>query len=1403
MSETLNDIEVEFIFKGAQTVIQSKANYSLKNICQNFKNKQHIQNEDLTFVYSGNILNDALTFTQCANTMDRSRKKMTILVNKNDDNNQNNTNPVIIQSKEIICPKCFENSKIRINNYKIKLSDCKNNHISNNIYVKDFEDTQKIDLSKIICEKCKQNKGQIFQYQFYICTACKANLCPTCKVSHEHKNNIIDYEQKNYLCQIHYDNFNSFCKNCKSNICTLCENNHLNHEKIGFGPILPNIDNLKNKMNELKKLIDNFKLVIQEINKAFNNVEVNLEKYYNIYNNIIEKADLRKRNYELIYNLNMINKDSEIFEDLKYIVDKNNKLSSKFNKILDINEKINKKSNILDLLIDYLENSDNKEFHLKSIITNKKNYTVLFETKEFNSNNCIDIIIDNIKNNKILKNFILIELENKLKLADNVNIFSDNKQINNLKIFFINIINNNTFHVMINNANLNKIIENEYLKNLLKLNINFINSNKQNIAIYNGFFIPKSITFFSNLKSNISNIRFDEYIQDDLNIDYINLDKIEQNLKVEINKNELMKNIFCGKEELYKKLLLDDYFKYFIINLKNYKDKNKDYKPKISMVNFLKFITKIKLGADCNYSFNYSIEEFSKIVLFTQSYKSDINFILEQFIEIDKYCENFEEIMIKILNQNKRLYQKYFMNINFKLIIEIFLKAALYYSLDLISNDKAKFEQYFQVFISIEKEIERLFIKYNLISNEIFNSKTIIKIKESIRQFEKIYEKIVNNLFEESIYFYESNFDLLFDKYQNLIKVLDKNTSFKNDGYYELLANIYIMRYENIENEKFKINLIEQLLENKSLFKYCGHILFYYLKENDTYKKLDKNISIFNCEFKNRFDKFYKIYRSQCMNKVYEVFNSSAENKSKYVLINLLINNDQNKDLINNLKDLQHLKNINRLSNLLLKIYSHKIISTDAKNIIFKNELESIYDKYNMINNNSYEKNIDQFTKEYVDNFFDSWNSIKNKCLQYKCHCLGEPLDLKKNSPFIYFLVSDKYLQGRYLASAYQNMINWQNELINLVVENNKKGRILYKYISQLENSINIQDAKDNEIININENIFNLFDDLIFANLIKNIFILDDKNINLNINNLNYNFDFDFIEEQLGKVILSGVKKFKNNINFMIYLYQNFQGENSFLLRELYLRYPNKDLDNEEQKFLLENMNYKNLSLNELRDIYSSLCLIIHEANKNNYETDCSIYNIIKKFPKYILLNKNLVKLFNDAHEKNIKFFQVDKLFSIYELLEELCWKDMQKFLPIDYKFPLEEEKVKIIIKYFDENKENEGIIDLKTFISALRKFISRYLLYNDQLFCDITNGNKLYLYISACDDLWPANVDGDKLKEILYDCLKDDDIIIGQCYNLWLQLIDNAYGCGEKNEIKAEEKKEDQKNYIDDNLES
>ena len=60
----------------------------------------------------------------------------------------------IEKSKEIICPKCKENILIEIKDYKINMYDCKNKDIIENIKIKEFENTQKIDISKIICNEC-------------------------------------------------------------------------------------------------------------------------------------------------------------------------------------------------------------------------------------------------------------------------------------------------------------------------------------------------------------------------------------------------------------------------------------------------------------------------------------------------------------------------------------------------------------------------------------------------------------------------------------------------------------------------------------------------------------------------------------------------------------------------------------------------------------------------------------------------------------------------------------------------------------------------------------------------------------------------------------------------------------------------------------------------------------------------------------------------------------------------------------------------------------------------------------------------------------------------------------------------------------------------------------------------
>ena len=47
-------------------------------------------------------------------------------------------------SKEIKCPECGENIRMKINNYKINLFDCKNVH-NINLFLRELENNQIID----------------------------------------------------------------------------------------------------------------------------------------------------------------------------------------------------------------------------------------------------------------------------------------------------------------------------------------------------------------------------------------------------------------------------------------------------------------------------------------------------------------------------------------------------------------------------------------------------------------------------------------------------------------------------------------------------------------------------------------------------------------------------------------------------------------------------------------------------------------------------------------------------------------------------------------------------------------------------------------------------------------------------------------------------------------------------------------------------------------------------------------------------------------------------------------------------------------------------------------------------------------------------------------------------------
>lgn len=69
---------------------------------------------------------------------------------------------------------------------------------------------------------------------------------------------------------------------------------------------------------------------------------------------------------------------------------------------------------------------------------------------------------------------------------------------------------------------------------------------------------------------------------------------------------------------------------------------------------------------------------------------------------------------------------------------------------------------------------------------------------------------------------------------------------------------------------------------------------------------------------------------------------------------------------------------------------------------------------------------------------------------------------------------------GMFLASAYQNLIEWHNQIVNIIISKNNMNGILNNYVNLLEEEIDIQDATKEEIINIDDNVYKNLNDLIF-----------------------------------------------------------------------------------------------------------------------------------------------------------------------------------------------------------------------------------------------------------------------------------------------------------------------------------
>ena len=334
--------KVIFTFKGANTVIFCQKEEKMEDIYQKFVREVGEDIDDVYFIYGGNQVNSYLTFNNQANSIDNNRNEMNILAYRAKKTTILTEENSIKISKEIICPNCFDNCKIKFQNYKIALYGCKNRHEINNILFEEFNNTQKINEAKIFCFNCNNNKNNIYNKLFFKCFTCKQNLCPICKSIHNNNHLILDYDKANYICQIHNEIYHSYCNKCKINLCKICKENHNknhnNYEVIDYENINLNKEEINQKLIEFRKKIDIFNKDIKNIVNKLNKIIDNIEIFYKINSDILNNYVMENNNYQILENIINI-KNNIKMKDIDEIINNNN-ISNKFLKLMNIYDKI-------------------------------------------------------------------------------------------------------------------------------------------------------------------------------------------------------------------------------------------------------------------------------------------------------------------------------------------------------------------------------------------------------------------------------------------------------------------------------------------------------------------------------------------------------------------------------------------------------------------------------------------------------------------------------------------------------------------------------------------------------------------------------------------------------------------------------------------------------------------------------------------------------------------------------------------------------------------------------------------------------------------------------------------------------------------------------------------------------
>ena len=372
----MSEIKVNFNFQNQKTELNISKDSSIQNMLSSFTSKINRNIDDFNFLYNGEKLksNDTKTLAEL-NDKDSS---INIFVYEKKETNQKSSAELLPEnislkvSDHIICPRCKFMSEIVINNFKIYITNCNNNHSMPGLFMNDFITTQYLDESRIICFQCKKTRKEIessqeSQQNILLMCSCGMSICQSCFQTHKEKsleNNpnkqhySIPYQDKDYNCFEHNTLYTAYCQKCKKNICEKCEEKHNNHLIDNYQKIIPKepyVENIKKMNNELinkvKKFNDELNELINLLNNISNNIQKDLKTFLEIANKVINDFNLEKKNYQVIQNLKVINNtisDSPILKNIDSFLSDSNS-NSRIKCLLDMYDTMYlESSNIID-----------------------------------------------------------------------------------------------------------------------------------------------------------------------------------------------------------------------------------------------------------------------------------------------------------------------------------------------------------------------------------------------------------------------------------------------------------------------------------------------------------------------------------------------------------------------------------------------------------------------------------------------------------------------------------------------------------------------------------------------------------------------------------------------------------------------------------------------------------------------------------------------------------------------------------------------------------------------------------------------------------------------------------------------------------------------------------------------